>query len=351
MPDAYLIDLSRGPVLPADEDAGGGGALVPLLDDLLLRLPTLAAHTDELLVGSPELGQARAEEAVLASGLQPSTAAVSLHRAGAGGDLALTQAVFGIASGYRRAAVVVGVGASAPAMVGADWPESARWRYTPTAPAVAAGFCALRAELDQDRINAEQERRLAERNAPARGRLAIGPLPGEPVGGRDRGEAACTVWPGAVEQARPADVGGAALAVLAESDLLRAEGWTARARIASVETVAGDPAATWHRPVDAALACLNRVQLRADELHLVQVDTPCGALPLAVAGALGLPVDQVNAYGDACDSGRAPGAAAILSLLRLVHALEAQDQRFGLLLTTSLSGQATAFLVDREFYL
>lgn len=346
LPDVYLIDLARGPVAGLSGSGSAQAALVDLLNHELEAHDALEECLDEVILGQPAGGTLRAQDCVLGSRLPPWVCATTANRAGAGSDLALQMGVFGVASGYRGAAIVLGAGGERPAPVGRDWSAEVRWRYSPVAPAAAADFCVLRAGLDAGALAEEAERRAAVRDNDSR----IGPLPLDSVlKGTDALGPSTSAW--APGNARPADGAAAAAALLAESSLLRRKGWTARCRLAAVETVSGDPAATWHRPVQAAEACLNRVQLRTDEIHLFQVDAPCGALPLALSRRLGVELDRINPDGDCLDTGRCAGAAALLQLARLVAALERRDQRFGLLLTATLDGHATAFLVDREFYL
>lgn len=346
MPDVYLIDLARGPVGDQGSDTSTEAALAALLDHQLQAHSGLDTVLDEVLLGTPPGSGLRAQDAVLASSLSPRVSSTAVQRPGAGSDLALQMGVFGVASGYRDAVLVLGAGGASPAPHGRDWSEAVRWRFSPAAPAELAAFCTLRAGLEPAELAAEHERRTEQREA----RSGLGPLPFDSVlKGKDLPGPA-TSWP-ETHNARPADRDAVSSALLAESSLLRRQGWTARCRLAAMETTAGDPAATWHRPAEAAERCLNRLQLRPDEIQLFQVDTPCGALPLALARRLGVDMDRVNVDGDALDTGRCAGSAALLELGRLVSALERRDQRFGLLLTAALDGHATAVLVDREFYL
>ncbi len=345
MPDVYLIDLIRGPVRAPDAAPPAAPELTALLERLASDQEGLGEVLDEVVLGTPSADGPRAQDVLFASALAPRVPTTTLNRTGSGGDLALQHGVFGVASGYREAVAVLAAGAAPPRTHGTDWAPAVRWRYSPVRPATAAAFCVLRAGLEARELEAEDERRAACRERDP----GVGPLPFPAALRGAEAPAAAGRW--SALQTRPADVSVRSAALLAESSLLRRRGWHARCRIAAVETVAGDPAATWHRPAAAAEACLQRVQLRADELHLIQVDAPCGALPLAVGRARGVDAERINVDGDALDTGRAAGAAALIERGRLLAALERRDQRFGLLLTASLCGHATAFLVDREFYL
>jgi hypothetical protein len=339
LPSAYLIDAARSGLVPQPPDREAlEGALAACF--AAVAPPARRAEAGWIVVGGPGLDAGLAQGAALQAGLA-GAGRVALPRPGGGADLALAVAVHALSSGFEEVAVVAGVGGQRPADAAPAWSAGARQRYTPVGAADLARFAVRRAGIEPDDLEPLRERREAcPWPLPVVGALPDAPPPA-PAG----------VWEGPPVCLRPGELWGAAAGLLATEAPVRRLGWTARGRLASVVSASGDPALAWSRPVDAARAALDRVQLRPDEVSVLQVDAPTEALPLAVARGIGISPDRLNPDGDALSSGRAAGPAGLLELARLLGALEARDARFGLLVLAAEDGQSVAFLVDREFYL
>lgn len=317
MRDAYILTL-RAPVQPDD------GAPVERATALLraaIDQGPIEEKTIEHLTVSGARGAARTLG--LAAGLLPGVAAEEAGAPGGSGLLALASAVRAVTSGFESVAAALAVEDRRPP---AAWPDGLTDSYSKVPSAKQRQWALARAGLSWDDVLEAVD---ARREAFTESGGALLPL----------------------NDSLPAEVSGAGVVLLAGHREIREHGWPTRARVTSVAHTGLDPAHGPSAAVAATEAVLHRLQLRPDELGLVQVDAPSPHAPALVAQTLGLPAAIVNTAGDALCDGRIPGVQGVRELERLLDALDAADRRFGLVVGVEPEGAATAVVVDRAFFL
>jgi acetyl-CoA C-acetyltransferase len=140
--------------------------------------------------------------------------------------------------------------------------------------------------------------------------------------------------------------GAAALVVASEGGVKKA---SARplARVLAYCTTGVDPAIMGMGPVEAIRKALQRANLQASDLGLVELNEAFASQSLAVSRELGLEPSRVNVYGGAIALGHPIGASGARVLTTLVHALQERNERYGVASLCVGGGMGTALIVER----
>lgn len=139
---------------------------------------------------------------------------------------------------------------------------------------------------------------------------------------------------------------GAAAMVLAERGFAEARGIEPIGRLVAYGVAAVEPGMFGLGPVPAVRTALARAGWRLADIDRVEINEAYAAIPLAVAGELGLPHDIVNVEGGAIAHGHPIGATGAVLATRLLHAMRRDGLRRGLVTLCIGGGQGIALALE-----
>jgi acetyl-CoA C-acetyltransferase len=114
---------------------------------------------------------------------------------------------------------------------------------------------------------------------------------------------------------------GAAALVLADHEVVDAEGLTALAVVRSWASVGVTPARTGMAPIDAIPKALDRAGLGVGDVDLWEVNEAFAAVPVATCKVLGIDDALVNVQGSGCSLGHPIAMTGARMVMSLVHEL------------------------------
>ena len=154
------------------------------------------------------------------------------------------------------------------------------------------------------------------------------------------------------------EMDGAAALLLASQDALNEYGLEPRAKIvasAVSATINGDPKLQLTATVDAMEKVVKSVQIATgdekfslQDIDLFEINEAFAPVVLATQEDTGIPSSKINVNGGAIALGHPLGASGTRLITTLLHELEAQDKRYGLVVLCVGGGQAIAMIIDRK---
>jgi acetyl-CoA C-acetyltransferase len=111
--------------------------------------------------------------------------------------------------------------------------------------------------------------------------------------------------------------------------------------------VGSDPVIMLEGPIPATHTVLAKAGLTIDDIDLYEVNEAFGSVPLAWAKAVGADLDKLNVNGGAQALGHPLGGTGAKLMTTLVHELERQKKRYGLLAICEGGGTANAMIIER----
>jgi acetyl-CoA C-acetyltransferase len=142
-------------------------------------------------------------------------------------------------------------------------------------------------------------------------------------------------------------VDGAAAAVVASDDWVRAHGVAPQARIRATAAVGSEPVIMLTAPGPAAERCLARAGMTAADVDLWEVNEAFAAVPLKTTRDLGLDPERVNVNGGAIALGHPIGATGAMLVGTILDELERRDLGVGLVTMCTGGGMGTATILER----
>ncbi|GAA1541087.1 thiolase family protein [Nocardioides humi] len=124
-------------------------------------------------------------------------------------------------------------------------------------------------------------------------------------------------------------------------------GLTARARIHAMAVVGDDPLLMLTGPIPATHKVLARSGLDLGDIEHVELNEAFAPVPLAWLAEFDVDPARVNPRGGAIALGHALGASGARLMTTMLHALEDNDQRYGLQLMCEAGGMANATIIER----
>lgn len=140
---------------------------------------------------------------------------------------------------------------------------------------------------------------------------------------------------------------GAAALVLASESFVKANGKKPMARIVAHATFAQDPKWFTTAPVGAIKLACDKANVKVSDIDLFEINEAFAAVTMVAMKDLNIPHEKVNVNGGAVALGHPIGASGARVLTSLVHALVAQNKRYGLATLCIGGGEATALIVER----
>lgn len=124
-------------------------------------------------------------------------------------------------------------------------------------------------------------------------------------------------------------------------------GLTPRARIHSMAVVGDDPLLMLTGPIPATHQVLARSGLTLADIDHVELNEAFAPVPLAWLAEFDIDPAKVNPRGGAIALGHPLGSSGTRLMTTMLHALEDNDQRFGLQLMCEAGGMANATIIER----
>jgi acetyl-CoA C-acetyltransferase len=139
---------------------------------------------------------------------------------------------------------------------------------------------------------------------------------------------------------------GAAALVLAGESFAASKGLKPLARILGYASFAREPEWFTVAPVGAIQKLLARLEWRAGDVDLFEINEAFAAVPMAAMKDLSLDRAKVNVNGGACALGHPIGATGARIMTTLLYALKARGKRRGIASLCIGGGEATAIAVE-----
>lgn len=124
-------------------------------------------------------------------------------------------------------------------------------------------------------------------------------------------------------------------------------GLTPRARVHSMLAVGDDPLLMLTAPIPATHRILERAGLSLADIDHIEINEAFASVPLAWMREFDVDPARVNPRGGAIALGHPLGASGARLATTMLHALEDNDQRFGLQLMCEAGGMANATILER----
>ncbi|KAB2812144.1 thiolase family protein [Pimelobacter simplex] len=390
--DVVIVDAVR---TPSGRGRTGGALaevhpvdlLAQTIETLLQRSPALDPGTvDDVMVGCvSQVGEQSATPgrmAWLGAGLPAHVPATTIDRKCGSSQQAVHFAAQAIASGQADVVVAGGVESMSrvvmgSARMGAD-PYGVRVaeRFAPglvsqgvAAELVAARWKLSRAELDDYSVRSHELAAAAQDSGAFDREVIAVDTPAGPVA-RDetirRGTTSAKLgelravfetpelaarfpeidWSVTAGNSSQITDGASALLVMSRAHADRL-GLTPRARVHSMAVVGDDPLLMLTGPIPATRKVLDRAGVALADIEHIELNEAFAPVPLAWLAEFDVDPARVNPRGGAIALGHPLGASGTRLMTTMLHALEDNDQRFGLQLMCEAGGMANATLIER----
>eukprot|EP01094_Clydonella_sp_ATCC50884_P011400 TRINITY_DN2118_c0_g1_i2.p1 TRINITY_DN2118_c0_g1~~TRINITY_DN2118_c0_g1_i2.p1 ORF type:complete len:415 (-),score=145.18 TRINITY_DN2118_c0_g1_i2:364-1608(-) len=140
--------------------------------------------------------------------------------------------------------------------------------------------------------------------------------------------------------------GAAALLIVNERGLKRF-GLRPRAKITALALAGTDPVIMLEGPIPATERVLQRAHMSLRDIDLYEVNEAFASVPLAWAKKLGADLSRLNVNGGAMALGHPLGGTGAKLFTTLLHELERQKKRFGLVAICEGGGTSNATIIER----
>jgi acetyl-CoA C-acetyltransferase len=139
---------------------------------------------------------------------------------------------------------------------------------------------------------------------------------------------------------------GAAALVLTRESLAKERGLKPLARILGYTSFAREPEWFTLAPVGAIQKLLSRLEWRAADVDLYEVNEAFAVVAMVAMKDLGLDHEKVNVNGGACALGHPIGATGARIMTTLIHALRSRGKKRGIASLCIGGGEATAIAIE-----
>jgi acetyl-CoA C-acetyltransferase len=140
---------------------------------------------------------------------------------------------------------------------------------------------------------------------------------------------------------------GAALAILASGDAVKAHKLAPRARLLATATFSMAPDHFTDAPVGAIQAVCKKAGIRVEDVDVFEINEAFALVPLIAIRQLKLPLEKVNPNGGAVAIGHPIGASGGRLVATVVRELHARRLRYGLATLCIGGGEAVAAVLER----
>ncbi|GLC30570.1 acetyl-CoA C-acetyltransferase [Clostridium omnivorum] len=141
---------------------------------------------------------------------------------------------------------------------------------------------------------------------------------------------------------------GAAALVIMSAAKAKELGVKPMAKILSYGSKGLDPSIMGYGPFHATKRALDKINMKVEELDLIESNEAFAAQSIAVARDLKFDMNKVNVNGGAIAIGHPVGASGARILVSLLYEMEKRDAKKGLATLCIGGGMGTALVVERE---
>jgi acetyl-CoA acyltransferase len=139
----------------------------------------------------------------------------------------------------------------------------------------------------------------------------------------------------------------ASLVLMVSERKARELGMEPRARVHAMTAVGDDPLLMLTAPIPATERILARTGMSLDQMDHIEVNEAFAPVPLAWQQHFNLNIERINPRGGAIALGHPLGASGTRLMTTMLHALEDNDQRYGLQVMCEAGGMANATIIER----
>lgn len=140
---------------------------------------------------------------------------------------------------------------------------------------------------------------------------------------------------------------GAAAMVVSDADWAEKNGLAPMARVVSFGIAAIEPGMFGLGPVPAVKQALARAEWKIGDVERIEINEAFAAIAIAVQRELGLPEDIVNVEGGAIAHGHPIGATGAVLTTRLLHSMNRDGLKRGIVTLCIGGGQGIALALER----
>jgi acetyl-CoA acetyltransferase family protein len=372
--DAFILDACRTPTGKNGgqfADVRGDQLLADCLQGLAGRTQLDASHVEDVVGGCvtqhQEQGVCVIRQAVLAAGWPQSVPGVTLNRLCSSGAQAVAFAAMEVQSGMAELTVGCGMESMTRVPMGSDfggWNPTLSERYDMVQQGISAELMAERYGISREQIDAfayESHRKALHAIQEGRFKQEIVPIQvGDNTIDTDQGPRADTTLEtiaglkpafrpdGVISAGASSQISDGAAAVLIGSEAKAKElGLTPRARLVTHVQVGVDPTLMLSGPIPATQRALAKAGLTLDQIDLFEVNEAFASVVLAWQQEVGADPAKVNVNGGAIALGHPLGCTGAKLFATLLHELERQELRYGLVTLCVGLGMGTATIIER----
>lgn len=139
----------------------------------------------------------------------------------------------------------------------------------------------------------------------------------------------------------------ASLVLLVSEKKARELGLEPRARVHEMTAVGDDPLLMLTGPIPATEKILARANMTLDQIDHIEINEAFAPVPLAWQEHFQADFEKVNPRGGAIALGHPLGASGTRLMTTMLHALEDNNQRYGLQLMCEAGGMANGTIIER----
>lgn len=139
---------------------------------------------------------------------------------------------------------------------------------------------------------------------------------------------------------------GAATVILASSEFVEKHGLKPMGKLISYGIGAVEPNVFGLGPIPAVQQALQRANWRVNDIERIEINEAFAAIALAVKQKLELPDDTVNVDGGAVAHGHPLGASGAVLTTRLLHSMQRDGLKRGLVTLCIGGGQGIALVIE-----
>ena len=140
---------------------------------------------------------------------------------------------------------------------------------------------------------------------------------------------------------------GASAVLIMSHDKAKELGLKPMAKIISRAVVGSDPTLMLTGPIEATKQALERVNLSIEDIDTYEVNEAFAPVPLAWLKELGADPSKLNPNGGAIALGHPLGATGTKLLTTIIHRMEREQLRYGLIAICEGMGMANATIIER----
>lgn len=139
----------------------------------------------------------------------------------------------------------------------------------------------------------------------------------------------------------------AAAVILADQDFAESRGLGPAVRLVSYGIAAVEPGMFGLGPIPAVRKALDRSGWKLGDIERIEINEAFAAVPLAVQKELGIPEDIINVEGGAIAHGHPIGATGAVLITRLLHSMQRDGLKRGMVTLCIGGGQGIAVALER----